>query len=115
MPMAPPRERFVWWRLQPGADAEAALRAAAAVQRALRAQWPGLHARLYRREPEAVGRGATVMETYAWSPGPAADPLGAARFELAFDAALDAAGQALAPWCDGGRHAEVFTRCDTAA
>lgn len=56
------RQLFVYYRLDPGADAAAVIAAVQAAQRELTATQPGLQARLYRRQDAGV---VTVMETYA--------------------------------------------------
>lgn len=93
------RELFVYWRVADG-DVAAALAAAAAMQDGLRTRHPGLRARLYRREPGAEGGSEpTVMETY-----------GMARADLGalVQADIEHAARALAGWCRGVRHFELF-------
>ncbi len=93
-------ELFVYWRVA-AADAVHAEAAAAALQRELRLEWPGLHARLYRRAEAPAGL-LTLMETYALE-GHAT----AWRDAVAAHAAVR-----LGAWCQGQRHVEVFDRIE---
>ena len=95
-----PSELFVYWRVA-AADAVQAEAAAAALQRELRLEWPGLQARLYRRAEGPAGL-LTLMETYALE-GDAA----AWRDDVASRAAAR-----LAAWCQGPRHVETFDRIE---
>jgi hypothetical protein len=90
-------ELFVYWRT-PAQRLEGAQAAVLALQRELRQHHPGLVTRLYVRRQE-VGSEPTLMETYAHPSGiqPALQ-----------DAITDASAAALAPWCQGARHLEVF-------
>lgn len=91
-------ELFIYWRCDRATEAEA-LKAAAQMQTALRAQHPGLQARLYRRT-ETTAEYSTLMETYA---------VAGAAFDPAVVAAIDAAAAtALGRWCQGQRHVERF-------
>mgnify|MGYP001766004705 CR=1 FL=1 len=90
------RSLFVYWKVD-AAAAPAAIAQAQAAQAGLRAQWPGLEARLWRRDDTAPQ--VTVMETYAAAGGiEAAD-------QVLIEAAL---AQALAGLGSGARHVEVF-------
>lgn len=91
-----PRALFVYWRIDAALldDTLASVRAA---QARLRADWPGLQARLWLRSDPGVP--ATVMETYAAPEG------------------IDAAGQArvdaaVAPCVPTTRHVEAFEPAD---
>ncbi len=100
------RELFIYWHV-PAAQADAAGAAAAAMQARLRARHKGLSARLYRRAEAPGDKRAltgtptrTLMETYAHA-GTGVGP--------DLQAAIEAeAATALAAWCGGGRHVEVF-------
>ena len=96
------RELFVYWKVAAGAAAQAAA-ATADFQQSLRAQHPGLQARLLQRA-EGNGLTATLMETYALPP---------AGVDRALQTAIEAAAvPALADWCQGRRHVEVFDAVD---
>ena len=91
------RSLFIYWKV----DAEAAapaITAATQLQRALRAAHPGLAAQLYQRADLRDGL-ATLMESYTHPQGLSA--------ELQ-TAIAQAAEPALAAWCRGARHVEVF-------
>jgi hypothetical protein len=90
-------ELFLYWRTQAQnlAGAQAAVQA---LQRDLRRSHPGLVARLYVRQEEA-GSDPTLMETYAHPAG-----MGTALQREV----VNAAGEMLAPWCQGPRHLEAF-------
>ena len=92
------RELFVYWHVAGASDAAEA--AARQMQDGLRAAHVGLVSRLYRK----VGSDrCTLMETYA---------LPGSGIEEALQQQIEAAAaQALAPWCAGGRHVEVFEDC----
>ncbi|HZF79374.1 MAG TPA: DUF4936 family protein [Rubrivivax sp.] len=92
------RELFVYWHVT-GASA-AAEAAARQMQDRLCVAHVGLVSRLYRKVDS--GR-CTLMETYAL-PGSGIDTALQQRIEAV-------AAQALAPWCAGGRHVEVFEDC----
>jgi Domain of unknown function (DUF4936) len=90
------RSLFVYWKVD-AAAAPAAIARAHAAQAGLRAQWPALEARLWRRDDAAPQ--VTVMETYAAAGGiEAADQ---ARIEAAMAPALAGVGA-------GTRHVEAF-------
>ena len=91
------RELFVYWHVD-SADAAAAIAATHGFQAALRARFPALNARLYKRSEERDGR-VTVMEVYAGAPAmlPGID-----------EAIATAASKALATWLRGPRHVETF-------
>jgi hypothetical protein len=92
------RELFIYWHVAV-ADADAARAAAGAMQARLRAQHAGLAARLYRRTGAPDDR-LTLMETYARPAG---------GVDAALQGAIEAeAATALAAWCAGARHVEVF-------
>lgn len=96
------RELFVYYRAEP-AQAPALSGAVQAAQAGLRADWPGLEARLLRRpEPAADGR-ETWMEAYRRPPG-GVD----ASLEAAIEARLGAVLAALPGRPPGPRHAERF-------
>jgi hypothetical protein len=78
------------------AAAERAQARVQAAQAALRSHWPGLEARLWRREG---GARPTLMETYAHPGG--VDPALKAEIDAAMAAALDGLDA-------GPRHVEVF-------
>jgi hypothetical protein len=92
------RELFIYWHVD-AAQVAAALAAAAGMQARLQAAHAGLAARLYRRA-DLRGDRMTLMETYARG----ADGVG-----TGLQSAIEAeAAVALAPWCGGARHVEVF-------
>ncbi|MEO5733399.1 MAG: DUF4936 family protein [Rubrivivax sp.] len=93
-------ELFVYWRCA-AADVGAAERALRALQQRFRQQLPGLLAALYRRSDDGTA-GITWMETYARAEGGLTP---ADRAAVQADAAA-----ALAPWCVGERHEEMFDR-----
>lgn len=99
------RRLFIYWRLAP-ADAAAAIQAVRMLQRALRAQHPGLQAELYVREDLAIAD-ATLMETYALE---ASAPNGGVTPELQALIEL-AAEEKTRVWRRGQRHVEVFRVC----
>lgn len=93
------RTLFVYWRADP-ATLHSTLAALRESQARLRADWPGLDARLWLRcDP---GGAPTVMETYA-APG-GIDAAGQARIEAA-----------VAPLTPAPRHAEAFAAVDDGA
>ncbi len=98
------RELFVYYRVRV-ADTAAVQAAAQAMQAQLRAQHPGLIARLMRRA-DVPATNETWMETYAVDPAHAADGVNAA-----LEAAIDRAAIALQPLLAGPRHTEVFIAC----
>jgi hypothetical protein len=91
------RELFVYWRLQAGSP-DQAVAAVREFQAALRQRHPGLQTGLYRRADDAAGA-PTLMETYRMGGGLP----GGLQAEIA-----DAGRRALAAWCAGARHVEVF-------
>ena len=94
------RELFIYWRVAGASrQAEAAVHL---MQQRLRDAHPALVARLYRQADE--GR-CTLMECYAL-PGSGVDTALQQQIE-------SAAASALAPWCQGGRHVEVFEVCSS--
>jgi len=99
------RELYIYYRVRLDAAA-AALPAAQAMQARLRAQHPGLAARLLRR-PNDPGRPPTWMEIYTYQRDGA--PPGVTR-AMEADIAV-AAASALATFVDGERHTEVFVPC----
>lgn len=97
-------ELFIYYRCR-SADTAAVGAAAAAMQRRLCSEVPGLEARLLRRPAPAADDTVTWMETYRLvTPAGAADAGWQARVQAA-------AAQALAPWVVGERHLEVFEPC----
>lgn len=90
-------ELFFYWRT-PAQSLVGAQAAVLALQRDLRRGHPGLVAKLYVRR-EVASSDPTLMETYAHPAG-----MGMALQQ----AIVDAMGEALAPWCAGTRHLEVF-------
>ena len=91
------RELFIYWKLGE-AQSAAAIRATAEMQVLLRAQHPGLQARLYRRADVKAGV-MTLMEVYGHAAG----------VDAGLQAAIErAAAQALHVWQDAPRHVEVF-------
>lgn len=99
-------EVFVYYRVEAAAEAEVCRRVGAA-QRELQARFPGLHARLMRRDdaPDASPPAPTLMETYAVAPGAEAPALAGLL------TAIEQAMAPLQPMCIGGRHVEVFRAC----
>lgn len=98
------RELFIYYRIRAD-DARAALEVAQALQARLRAQHPGLTARLLRR-PEDQDRQQTWMEIYSLHrEGESAGVTHALQEQI------DAAARALAPFIVGTRHTEVFIPC----
>ncbi|MCW7540620.1 DUF4936 family protein [Aquabacterium sp. A7-Y] len=93
------RRLFIYYRIA-SADAALALRAAGAMQDALRARHPGLQAELWRRPQEKDGV-QTWMEIYMQAEG--VGPV--------LEAEIAAAAEALSPWLQGPRHTEVFVPC----
>jgi hypothetical protein len=75
----------------------------AAFQDALVADFPGLHARRYRRIDETRPE-VTLMESYSGA-GQGLEPERAAVI-------VARSARVLAPWCEGGRHVEIFARLD---
>ena len=94
------RELFIYWRVAP-LDLDAAARAMASFQAALRLRHDGLQARLYLRSDDLgqVGEKATLMETYKVAGG---------VDEQLQTAIVLGGAQASAAWCQGPRHVEVF-------
>ncbi len=93
------RELYVWYRVAP-AQAAAARRAVLALQAELRADTPGLVARLLIRA-EPGGPVQTWMESYALPES--GHGIGSALEAVIADRALIAV-----PFIDGERHAEAF-------
>lgn len=92
------RELFIYWRTATSA-ADAAERATAAWQAALRVEFPDLQVALYRRADEG-GPSTTLMETYA-----------GAALDAALEQRISSEGDArLGPWLRGLRKVEVFVR-----
>ena len=94
------RELYVYYRV-PRAAATVAREAVSAAQAALRAEHPGLVARLLRRDGAAPADAQTWMETYA-------RPACAAGVDAALQAAIDDAAAPLLAFIDGPRHVEAF-------
>lgn len=95
------RELFVWYRVR-HERAEEARAAIVEMQRSLRAEWPGLQARLLARDESETG---TWMEAYSRSlPGTADD----GGIDEAIEAAIAAAASSIEPLIEGARHAEAF-------
>lgn len=98
------RSIFIYWKTTPEL-APAAVAGVARLQRGLRARQPELVARLYRRADE-TGAMVTLMESYALAGG----------IGTALQQALVAAGrEAVADWCQGERHVEIFDELAPAA
>ena len=95
------RELFVWYRVR-RESADEARAAVATLQRTLRAEWPGLHARLLARD---AGEAATWMETYSRPAASAGDDRGV---DETLEAAIAAAAVGLERLIDGPRHVEAF-------
>jgi hypothetical protein len=93
-------ELFVYYRIDP-ARADALQSAAVAMQDALRAQHPGLAARLLRRPGLREGL-QTWMEVYTLPAG-----VDAARLAIA----IERDARVLAPLLIGERHVEHFVAC----
>lgn len=99
---APPGEElFVYYRVAP-VHAEALNAAVQALQSRLRAEQPGLNARLLHR-PDLRDGLQTWMEVYALPPGADTEAV-ALRIERT-------AREALAPWLASPRHVERFVAC----
>lgn len=98
---APAGERwlFIYYRVA-SADAVAAAAAVRHLQSRLRQTWPGLQAQWLRRPEEKDGM-QTWMEIYARPGGITAE----------VQAHIEEEARALAPWCRGPRHVEVFVPC----
>lgn len=97
-------ELYIYFRASAN-HAEAVQAAVTAMQSRLRAEFPGLQARLLRRTGASAGHD-TWMETYAMAP-----TAGAVVVDDALGATL---AQRAAAWCDlleGPRHVEVFEPC----
>ena len=91
------RELYLYWHVAP-ADLAAAATALRAFQAGLTARQPGLQCRLLRRSDDRDPR-ATLMETYRHPGG----------VDAGLQAQIVALGaQAVAPWCQGQRHVELF-------
>ena len=91
------RELYLYWHVAP-ADLAAAAAGMRAFQAGLMAAQPGLQCRLLRRSDDRDPR-ATLMETYQRPGG----------IDAGLQAQIVALGaQAVAPWCDGQRHVELF-------
>lgn len=99
------QEVFVYYKVAE-ADVGAVRAAADALQQALRADHPGLQARLLRRPGSSDGL-VTVMELYAH----AATPTHPGGVDADLRAAIDERAQALRPWLKTPRHTEVFQAC----
>jgi hypothetical protein len=95
------REIFVYYRVRP-ANAPDASRAVAAMQRELRALYPGLEARLLTRDENADGA-PTWMETYALDRARGSRGVGPD-----IERAIEAQALPLLPFIDGPRHVEAF-------
>jgi len=95
------RELFVWYRVRRD-RAEEARALVAALQRSLRAEWPGLEARLLVRDD---GETPTWMEIYSRPARSAAKDGGV---DAAIEAAIAAAALRLEGVIDGPRHVEAF-------
>ncbi len=91
------RQLFIYWKTSV-TTVDQAQRAAAAMQRELRAAMPHLQARLFRRS-EAPQAQVTLMETYA---------MGSTDLSPAMQEQIAQAALTLAAWCPNGRHVEVF-------
>ncbi len=103
------RELFVYYRVanQAAAPARAAV---LAMQAQLQRAHPSLIARLLCREAVCGAEDAdpTWMETYAVDPERVDTPI---HLDLALQAAIETAAEALAPGLIGPRHTEVFVAC----
>jgi hypothetical protein len=104
------RELYIYWRVSP-AEVQAAVAAAAHMQRALRQRHPGLQARLLlRNEAHTKLQAApTLMEIYACQQAGGIDPSLQADIENA--AAVLARYVSPASDGPGRRHTEVFEAC----
>lgn len=89
-------EFYVWWRVAME-QSEAALVAATQAQQRLRAEWPGIEARLLVRD-ESGKRRCTVMEVYR----------GAGNAGSPDRLALEAIGAELGRWAIDGRQLRPF-------
>ena len=94
------RELFIYYRVR-SAQARAAKTVVQDLHAALRAQRPGLTARLLCRAEGAADAPQTWMETYAIDGG----------VDAALQARIEALAQPLLPLIDGARHTESFTAC----
>ncbi len=99
------QEVFVYYKVAE-ADVDAVRTAVDALHQALRADHPGLQARLLRRPGSSDGV-VTVMELYARETTPT-HPGGV---DAALRAAIDERARALQPWLKTPRHTEVFQAC----
>lgn len=90
---------FIYYRVA-SKDAAAAAEAVQRLQCRLRQAWPDLQAQWLKRPDEKDGM-QTWMEIYC-SPG---------GITAAVQAHIEREAQALAPWCHGPRHVEVFVPC----
>jgi hypothetical protein len=96
------RELFVWYRV--AADrAERVGVAVEAMQRLVKAQIPGLEARLLIRDDGSGSQ--TWMETYALREGAATSSTG---IDAAMQASIETAAAPIRPWLEGDRHVEGF-------
>jgi hypothetical protein len=95
------RELYVYYRVR-SAHAADARRAVAAMQRELRALYPGLEARLLTRDIDDDGA-PTWMETYALDKAEASRGVGPD-----VERAIEAHALPLLPFVDGPRHVEAF-------
>lgn len=99
------RELFIYYAVDP-AQAGALREALAAWHRALRAEHPGLIARVLVRS-DAPGARQTWMETYSTRPELLPDGI-----DAALQARIEADARArLLPLIAGDRHVEVFRAC----
>jgi Domain of unknown function (DUF4936) len=101
------RELFVYYRVEAHATAAAQV-SVLAMQAQLRRAHPALVARLLCREGEsdAPDSGPTWMETYAMNSGRVDVDI-----DLALQAVIESAAEALGPGLIGPRHTEVFFAC----
>lgn len=101
------RELYIYWRVRPGAEAQA-VAAAAAMQSQLRLQFPHLTTRLLQRSDGS--QAPTLMEIYRHAP---------AGIDQVLEEAIAAAAQRIAEYIApnegraGQRHLEVFMAIDT--
>jgi hypothetical protein len=101
---APRRELYVYYRVTAAAW-QAALAAVRHHQQRLRAEHPGLAARVLRRAEEQADA-ITLMEVYRF------DNDASACICDALQAHIEGAATALAPWLIGTRHTERFDALD---
>jgi hypothetical protein len=98
------RELFIYYRVHAG-QAAALQAEVLGSQAQLRHRFPGLTARLLRRDDDVADR-QTWMETYATDSRLRPDGI-----DAALHAVIEAQAEAWRARIDGPRHTEVFTAC----